>query len=200
MLKFDKLRDVAKEICAAHNVTLSNESLKLLARIIEPMKILHGKKVLSEGEVCNYIYYLKHGLMVHTYRKNGMTLTENITHEGDMAVSIESFFRREPSNIEILTLEPSILYGLSYDKLTDIASQSFEICRLLFAIEQSLLIRMQRRADAMRFETSKDRYIRYVNERPDIVRRAPMHNIASLLQMRPETLSRMRAQVNTEET
>jgi hypothetical protein len=36
------------------------------------------------------------------------------------------------------------------------------------------------------------------NENPEIIRRAPLHNVASFLQMTPETLSRVRAQVTEE--
>ena len=35
-------------------------------------------------------------------------------------------------------------------------------------------------------------------ENPEIIRRAPLHNVASFLQMTPETLSRVRAQVTEE--
>ena len=199
MLKFDKPREVAKEICSLHKTTMSAVALKQLAAIIEPMKILHGKTVVAEGTVCDYIYYLKYGLMVQTYQKNGATLTENIYQEGDFALCIESYFTRRPSHMQILTIEPSILYGLHYDKLFELAFSSTEICRLVFAMQQSLLCISQQRADAMRFESAKERYVRLLTEKPEIVRRAPMHNIASYLQMTPETLSRMRALVHADE-
>lgn len=199
MLKFDKPRDIAKEICTLNGVNMSNDNLKRLADIIEPIKLIRGKKPVQEGEVCKSLLYVKQGLLVQTYRKNGMRVTENFAHEGDFTVCIESFFRQEPSQMEIVTLEPSILYGLPYDKLMELAHSSFEICSLIFAIERNILCVLQQRADAMRFELAKDKYLRLVKTKPEIVRRAPMHLIASFLQITPETLSRVRAQVNSEE-
>ena len=199
MLKFDKPKDIAKEICTLQGVNMSNDNLKRLADILEPIKLIRGKKPVQEGEVCKNIFYVKHGLLVQTYKKNGVKVTESFAHEGDFAVSIESYFRQEPSQLEIQTLEPSILYGIPYDKLMELAHSSFEICNLFFAIERNMLYILQQRADAMRFESAKDKYLRLTKTKPEIVRRAPMHLIASFLQITSETLSRVRTQVNSEE-
>lgn len=198
MLTFDKPREIASEICRLHNVTLNNDNLRRLADILVPMKLIRGKQPVKEGEVCDYIFYVKYGLLVQTYEKNNTTVTENIACEGDFTVCIESFFNREPSRLSLTTLEPSIIYGIPYDKLFELAHTSYEICQLIFAFQQTMLFIFQQRADALRFETAHDKYVRLVNEKPEIVRRAPMHNIASFLQMTPETLSRVRSQVNSE--
>ena len=95
-------------------------------------------------------------------------------------------------------LEPGTVYGIPRDALEAIARQSFEICRLIFAIDQRSLIISQHKADILRFETAKERYIRTLKENPEIIRRAPLHHVASFLQMTPETLSRVRSAVNEE--
>jgi len=199
MLTFDKPREIVREICTLHNVTMSNDNLKRLADILVPMKLIRGKRPVVEGDICNYIFYVKYGMLLQTYKKNGVTVTENIAHEGDLTVCVESFFNQQPSIIEISVLEPAILYGLPHDQLFELARTSYEICSLIFAIQQRMLIIFQQRADWLRFEPAKERYIRLVNSKPEIIRRAPMHNIASMLQMTPETLSRVRSQVNNEE-
>ena len=89
-------------------------------------------------------------------------------------------------------LEPGIIYGIPHDELYELARSSFEFCKLIFAIEQRSLIISQQKADVIRFESAKERYLRTLRENPDIVRRAPLHNVASYLQMTPETLSRVR--------
>ena len=108
-------------------------------------------------------------------------------------ICIESFFLREPSKIAVTMLEPSVVFGIPHDAMETLASKSFEFCKLMFSIQQRALIVSQRKADVLRFETAKERYIRTMN--PEIIRRAPLHNVASFLQMSPETLSRVRAQV-----
>ena len=51
----------------------------------------------------------------------------------------------------------------------------------------------QKKADSIRFESARERYERLLKNNPEIIRRAPLSQIASLLEMTPETLSRVRA-------
>ncbi len=194
----EQIKDVAREICAAYNVKLSPEGLSNFASILQPQKLLRGKTPFPKGEVCPCMYYVKRGLVLQHYEKNGMDVVEHISHEGDMVICIESYFMQEPSYLEVHTLEPSTLYGIPYKEMMELARTSFEICQFIFAIQQRSLIISQRKADMLRFETAKQRYVRTVKENPELVRRSPLHYVASLLQMKPETLSRVRTQVMEE--
>lgn len=194
----DKRRDVAKEICRCYDMKLSVEALHAFANILVPFKVLRGHKLVNEGEVCNYMFYVDRGMVLQYYTKNHVTVTEHISHEGDMVICIESFFLREPSKIVASMVEPGLVYGIPHDELEALASHSFEVCQLIFKFYQRSLIISQQKADILRFETAKERYIRTMRENPEIIRRAPLHNVASFLQMTPETLSRVRAQVTEE--
>jgi CRP-like cAMP-binding protein len=194
----DRRRDVARDICRAYDVTLSVEALHAFANILVPLKVLRGHQLVSEGDVCNSMFYVERGMVLQHYKKNNTTVTEHISHEGDMVICIESYFLREPSKIVASTIEPSVVYGIPRDAMESIASHSFELCRLIFSIYQRALIISQQKADVLRFETAKERYVRTMRENPEIIRRAPLHNVASFLQMTPETLSRVRAQVTEE--
>jgi CRP-like cAMP-binding protein len=194
----DRSRDVAKEICRSYGVTLSVEVMRAFANILVPMKVLRGHRLVDEGEVCNYMFYVEKGMVLQHYTKNNVTVTEHISHEGDMVICIESFFLRLPSKIVASTIEPSIVYGIPYGEMHALARHSYEFCQLIFKFYQRSLIISQQKADILRFETAKERYVRTMHENPDIIRRAPLHNVASFLQMTPETLSRVRAQVTEE--
>ena len=198
MLKTDNTRDVARNICRSLDVSLSPEHLKQFAAILEPQKLIRGKSPVAEGDVCRCIYYMTYGLVLQYYKRDGVTITEGLAHEGDFVVCTESFFLQEPSAVILTTIEPSVLYGIPHDELFQLASTSFEFCQLVFAIEQRMLIQAKRWADAIRFDSAKERYMRLMRENPEIVRRAPLHHIASLLQITPETLSRVRNQINME--
>ena len=192
----DKTIDIAKEI-SEHYCKISEESILLLASILDPIKIRKGINIVSENEICKYIYYIKKGLLRQYYIKNGKEVTEHIAHEGNVVICIESFFKQEPSRLMVQSLEPSVVYGIPYKGLEEITKQSYEICKLKFAILEQSLINSQIKADILRFETAHERYTRTLNTEPEIIKRAPLHHVASYLQMTPETLSRVRTASNT---
>lgn len=88
----DRRRDVARDICRTYDVTLSVEALHAFASILVPIKVLRGHKLVSEGEVCNNMFYVDKGMVLQYYKKNNTTVTEHISHEGDMVICIESYF------------------------------------------------------------------------------------------------------------
>ena len=76
------------------------------------------------------------------------------------------------------------------EKLID---QYHDIERLYRGFIEHSLIESQVKADALRFEPAHERYNRLLQLHPEILKRAPLVYIASLLQMTPETLSRVRS-------
>ena len=187
----EKRRDIAREIARRYgNVSL--EQLDQLTEIIVPIEVHKGVEILKQGEVCKYIYYVDKGLIRQFYFKNNKEVTEHIAYEGGIVMCIESLFKREPSRIAVESLEPARLYALNYDELEKLTHTSYAFCNILFNILKESLILSQQKADTIRFENAKERYTRTKQDHPDIILRAPLHIVASYLQMTPETLSRVR--------
>ena len=191
-MNIEKNKEVAREIARSY-YTLSLEALTMLAEIIIPMKFKRGTIVLKEGEVSDYMYYVEKGLVRQFYKKNNMEVTEHISYEGGMVICIERFFQRQPTRLMVHALENCILYAIPYDKLQKLTERSYEMCQLMFKFLERSLILSQQKADTLRFETAMERYVRTLRDHPDIIRRSPLHYVASYLQMTPETLSRVRA-------
>ena len=164
----------------------------MLESILVPMKFQKGEVILPEGEVCKNIYWIAKGLVRQFYFKNGKDLTEYMATENNICMCIESLFKEEPTRLQIMAIEPSILYALPKDALEQASIKSVNIQMLYRKILEESLILSQVHADMLRFETAQDRYVKLVKRQPQLVLRAPLVYIASYLQMTPETLSRVR--------
>ncbi len=195
----DMKKDVAREICRMLEVNLSPDHMRAFADILEPFELKKGRDLLKEGDVCNHMFYVLKGLVLQHYRKNDISVVEHISSEHGIVVCIESYFKKEPSRIVITALEPSVLFGIPREALRRLATHSFDFCDMIFKIYSQSLIISQRKADVLRFESAKERYLRTLKETPEIIRRAPLYYVASFLQMTPETLSRVRTQVSEEQ-
>ena len=185
--------DIAKRLASSLDCQLTKESLKLLAEILVPEKYKKGERILDEGQVCNCLYFIDKGMTRQFYFKYDKDLTEHIGYEDAIIVCLESYFNEEPTRLMIETLEPTIAWKINKNDIVHLASVNSEIGTLYRRIFEKSLITSQQKADTLRFEPAIERYNKLMQQHPEILKRAPLIYIASLLQMTPETLSRVRS-------
>lgn len=184
-------RDVAREIARIY-CRLTPTGIDALAGMLVPFKYAKGDVIMPEGHICQYMYFVSRGMVRQYYYKNSKDVTEHFSYEGRIVICIESFLKQEPSRLIVEALEPSLLYGIPYDKLQQESVENREIELLFRKILEHALISSQVYADSQRFENATERYQRLLDSKPEILLRAPMVHVASYLQMSPETLSRVR--------
>ena len=185
-------RDIARELARKYS-TMTHDELDTLESILVPMKFAKGQKILSEGEVCQSIYYIDRGLIRQFYYKHGKEVTEHIGDDHSIFMCIEGLFKEEPTRLQVEALEQTVIYALPKEKLEEVALHTVNIQILYRKILEESRILSQIHADLVRFETAQDRYKKMCKLMPQVVLRAPLVFIASYLQMTPETLSRVRA-------
>lgn len=185
-------RDIARELARKYS-TMTHEELDVFESILVPMKFAKGEMILSEGEVCENIYYIERGLIRQFYFKNGKQITEHLGEDRTIFMCIESLFREEPTKLQVEAIEPTTVYALPKRRLEQVALHNVNIQILYRKILEESLIISQVHADLVRFETAQDRYKKMCKLSPQVILRAPLVYIASYLQMTPETLSRVRA-------
>ena len=167
---------------------MTHEELDTLESILVPMKFAKGEMILKEGEVCENIYYIEHGLVRQFY-----FITEHLGEDRTVFMCIESLFREEATKLQVEAIEPTTVYALPKLRLEQVALHNVNIQILYRKILEESLIISQVHADLVRFETAQDRYKKMCKLSPQVILRAPLVYIASYLQMTPETLSRVRA-------
>ncbi len=174
---------------------LTQEGIGKLVGIMESQKLAKGEVFVKEGEIAHYLYYIEKGMVRQFYFKNKRDLTEHISYEGNVVICLESYLKQEPTRLMAETLEPTIIWKIAWEDINRLAEESKEIGLFYRKIFEESLLVSQMKADNMRFETAQDRYKKFMELHPEIIKRAPLVYIASYLQMTPETLSRVRASI-----
>lgn len=185
--------EVAKIMVSGMKCMLNREQIHELADILVCRKFKKGERILDEGEVCRSMLYLEKGLTRQFYFKYDKDLTEHIAYEGGVVICLESYLKEEPTRLMIETLEPTIAWDIPKDKIEELALKDAEIGVWYRKLFEASLIESQVKADTLRFEPAHERYNKLLQLHPEILKRAPLVYIASLLQMTPETLSRVRS-------
>lgn len=194
----ESTRDIARELARKYS-TMTHDELDILESILVRKTYHKGEIILAEGDICREFLYIHKGMLRQFYFKKDKQLTEHIGVEGAMVMCIESLFKEEPTHLQIEALENTIVFALPKKNLEEVALHNVNIQILFRKILEESLIQSQIHADLVRFESAYDRYKKLCHLQPQIIMRAPLLHIASYLQMTPETLSRVRAQMLNEE-
>ena len=184
--------EIAREMTERY-VKLSDADLQLLASILVRKEVKRGEIIIPDGIVCRDHIYVESGLIRQFYYKNGHDVTEHFSTRGDTVMSIESLYAGVTNHLMAEALEPSVLWLHNYRKFIELVEKSWGIAKYYRLFQEADLIETQHKADAFRFENSRERYERFAKDYPEAAKRAPLQHIASYLLMTPETLSRIRA-------
>ncbi len=184
--------DIARRI-AEVNHPLSRESVHALAEILVCRKYRKGEIVLQAGEVCKSMLFIEKGMLRQFYYKYDKDLTEHIGYENGMIICIESYFKQEPTRLMVETLEASVVWELPRVEVEKLIDQYHDIERLYRGFIEHSLIESQVKAHASIFRDEAATICYNVHEPVQNEARPPLVYIASLLQMTPETLSRVRS-------
>jgi CRP-like cAMP-binding protein len=148
--------------------------------------------ILKEGEIGDFLYFIKKGLVRLYYMKDGKEITEWIAIDNNFFVSTLSFFSRQPSRLTIHALEPTEVVAIHNDDLE-------AICRENHAVEHHIRQMMvysvnlaHQRIEDLQFEPAQQRYDKLMLEHSDFIQRVNLGYIASFLGITQETLSRIR--------
>ena len=166
-------REIARELARKYS-TMTHDELDVLESVLVPIKFAKGEMILSEGEICENIYYIEHGLIRQFYFKNGKQITEHLGEDHTIFMCIESLFREEPTKLQVEALEPTLVYALPKHRLEQVALHNVNIQILYRKILEESLIISQIHADLVRFETAQDRYKRMCKLSPQVILRAPL--------------------------
>lgn len=185
--------EAVRRMAANFHYMMSKEKIHTVAETLVCKKYKKGEQVLRAGEVCRNMFFIEKGMMRQYYFKYDRDLTEHISYEDGMVICLESYLKEEPTRLMIETLEPCVVWEINKASIERLAAEDAEIGVLYRKIFENSLIDSQIKADVLRFEPAHERYVRLLQLHPEILKRAPLVYIASLLQMTPETLSRVRS-------
>ncbi|WP_184550695.1 Crp/Fnr family transcriptional regulator [Mucilaginibacter sp. FT3.2] len=149
--------------------------------------------LLKQGQVSQRIYFIKQGFTRAYYHKAGSEFTSWFMGQGEIIVSVYSFFSRKPSFENIQVLEDSVIQSINWDQLQSIYKSHPEFNLTGRLITEQYYIRSEERAINLQTLTAKQRYENLLLAYPGILQKASLGQIASFLSIKQETLSRIRA-------
>jgi CRP-like cAMP-binding protein len=173
-------------------VALTKEEFAMVADRIVIRNFDKKQLLVKAGEVEEYLNFIVRGLARMYFYKNKTEVITNIAREGEIISSSSSFLSGTPSNYYVETLEPSTFLSISRQQLEQAYKESPSIERLGRLMTTHFVLQKEEwELECMRLDT-KERFLRFVGNNPELLLRVPQKYLASYLNMKPETFSRLK--------
>lgn len=176
------------------NTNIDEVQLEKIGKCFKFRKIKRDTLLLSEGEVCKALYFVNTGcLRTYYLTPQGKEKTRYIAFEGSVVTSISSFIAQQPSFEFVEALEDSDLYSINHQDFYQLVSDIPEWERFYTQFLESAYRYQNRKIETLMTLSAKQRYDKILNEKPHYVSRLSNKNLASYLNIREETLSRLKS-------
>lgn len=173
-------------------VALTDEDFAVLASKIVVRTFDRHQQLIQPGEVERYMNFIVKGLVRLYFYKGRTEVVTVLARERELISASASFLSGEPSNYFVETLEPTTLLSVTREDLEEVYRLSPRIERLgRLMITQFVLVKEEWEHEYMRLDT-RERFVRFVEKDKELIQRVPQKYLASYLNMKPETFSRLK--------
>ena len=174
-------------------IALSEQEFDDSVRPFIELRSFKKREILTrEGEVENYINFITKGLVRKYYKKGKEEINTQISTEGHIIHSQESFHSRIPSEYYIEAIEPTTMVSATYDNLEKLYAQSHKMEHLGRLVITFTMVIKDRWQMNMIKHTPRERFLDFVHKNPELLQRVPQKFLASYLSIQPETFSRFK--------
>ncbi len=168
---------------------------KILKNIIVK-EIPSGTILLLAGDIAvNLFLVIKGCLRNYFIKENGLEITFQFFLEGQMVASFESAMKGTPSRLYIDAVEDSQIGFIQMKYVNQLIRESGSLRDHFNKFLMSRLISYMNQHASYILDNPEKRYLKLLQENPELVSRLPKQYIASYLGITPVSLSRIRTRV-----
>ena len=139
-----------------------------------------------------YLNIIAWGLALKYLPVRNREITVQLASEGHIIHSELSFHYRTPSSAVIETIEPTAFFSISYDSLQQLYEQFPKAEHLGRRLISDLFVKKDNHYYNQLIKNTRERFLEYVHTHPQMLQRVPQKYIASYLNIKPETFSRLK--------
>lgn len=174
-------------------VDLAEPQWNLLALNFQIKTAQKQEYILLPGAKVHELYFVCSGLLRFYYiTDDGIESNKAFITENTFAGSLAAYNLDLPILYGVQALEPTIFLAASFSDFVALFDQHPVFDRLGRKLAEWLLNRKELRARSLLQQQAKERYLDFVKEYPDLVKRVPQYHIASYLGITEVSLSRLK--------
>lgn len=173
-------------------ISLTGDDEALLLDIVQLRNYDKKVHLISEGEVEEYFNFIVKGLARKYFVSGDEEIITQIAKEGEVICSSVSFFTGAPSEYYVETIEPTTFVSISKENIEKLYSVDRKWQRMGRLIITDLFLQKELwELERLRYSI-QERFVKFLQDNPDLFQRVPQKYLASYLHIQPETFSRLK--------
>jgi CRP-like cAMP-binding protein len=190
----NKIATLLKQI--SPNVPLPPADMALCEQYFEYITFARNSIVEAEGKLPQYLYFIVSGYMrLFHYNEEGDEVTSLLASPGNFITSFLSFVNNRTSQENTECITDCELFRIKGDHLRELIAKSEKFKDFSLVIFENAISHSNQRANDLATLKASKRYEKLMAEQPHLLQNVPIQYIASYLGVKPQSLSRIRAQL-----
>jgi len=167
-----------------------------LFKLAQTRKLAAGEVYIAEGSNSQRLAYIKKGLIrSYLLKENGDEITLMVRWENQFLASHDSIIHQRPSRFTYQALEDTVFMEIDYHKAKPVVDNNSNLSITRNNILLQMLSESMYRVENFVLLSAEERYLKLVQEKPDIINRVPDKYLATMLGITPVSLSRIRKRI-----
>jgi CRP-like cAMP-binding protein len=180
----------------ARFIELEEKEFEIFQNILSYKRLQKKEILLRIGQDCRNIYFINKGCIRYYYLVDGEEKTAQFFFENGWFTDYESFLTGSPAENYVDALEETELLCVERDSLNQLYKQVPKFEKFGRMMAENAYLGIRHRTKNLTTLSAEQRYLNLMKERHKIFERIPQHYIASYLNIRPQSLSRIRKQLS----
>ena len=176
-------------------ISLTQEEIQLTKKYFISEEIPAQTNLLKAGKVERHIYFLDTGIVKGYQNIDGKIVVQHLVAENDFFTSLESFMTETPSLDYYETVTDCKLLKISKPDFDFLQQKTKFWAVFVKEVTNTHLNCKLERVKDFQILTAKERYLKFMDQYPQLALNVSIENIASFLGMEPQSLSRIRKQI-----
>ncbi len=162
-------------------------------------QVKKGGLLLEEGHICDFITFIDQGIIRHFHTKEGVEKTCDLSFPDTFITEFTSFTKGVPSRYAFQALNDCDVLFVKKADLLNLYEQCPKYETIGRLVAESVAQRATEIAMSLSSEKPEERYKKLMLKHPDLFQQVQQKYIANFLGISPESLSRIRKRVATQE-
>lgn len=172
---------------------MTHQMVTVAAPMFRVKSLAKGDRFVSIGDDERWLGILASGTVLYCGDKAGEQVCTYAVQKGGIVLSLNAFFKGEPSREDILAIQPSKVYLLSHDAYTQLKERDSAFSNWALSLLEHEIVCINDRKLNFMCLTAEERYELMVQEDSDLLQLIPLKHLATMLGVTPRHLTRIRS-------